>query len=236
MIMKLSIIMPVYNEAATIREAIRQVQLAVLPDNLERELVVVDDCSTDDSRTILQTISDTEVKLYFKDKNEGKGSAVRLGFQRATGDIILIQDTDLEYDPAEYAKLLAPILAGRADVVFGSRFAGSEAKRVLFFWHAIGNHLLTTFSNLFTNLNLTDMETCYKVFTREVIDSFKDKLSARRFGIEPELTARVARGHWRIYEVGISYRGRTYAEGKKVNWRDGLAAFWHIIKFNLFKK
>jgi glycosyltransferase involved in cell wall biosynthesis len=234
--MKLSIIMPIYNEAATVREAIKQVKAAVLPGDLEREIVVIDDCSTDDSRSILQTISDAEVRLCFKDKNEGKGSAVRLGFQQATGDIILIQDADLEYNPIEYPKLLAPILDGRADVVFGSRFAGSEAKRVLFFWHALGNHLLTTFSNALTNLSLTDMETCYKVFTREVVDSFKDRLISKRFGIEPELTARVARGGWRIYEVGISYRGRTYAEGKKVNWRDGLAAFWHVIKFNLFKK
>lgn len=234
--MKLSIVIPIYNEVKTLAELLRRVNEINLPGNLTREIVAVDDCSDDGSREILGGIMADNFKVVLKDKNEGKGSAVRAGLQAATGDIILIQDADLEYDPAEYGKLLEPILAGRADVVFGSRFMGSEAKRVLFFWHYLANRFLTTLSNIFTNINLTDMETCYKVFRREVVDSFKDKLSAQRFGIEPELTARVARGHWRIYEVGIAYNGRTYEEGKKINWRDGVAAFWHIIWFNLFKR
>jgi len=232
--MKLSIIMPVYNEAKTIKEVLSHVQKANLPNNLTREIVIIDDCSTDGSREILKSIDDQEIKVFYKETNGGKGSAVRLGLKEATGDIILIQDADLEYDPAEYTKLLSPILNGQADVVFGSRFVGSEAKRVLLFWHYLGNRFLTFLSNCLTNLNLTDMETCYKVFTREVVDSFKNKLSANRFGIEPELTAWVAHGGWRLYEVGISYHGRTYAEGKKINWRDGLAALWFIIKFNWF--
>ncbi len=232
--MKLSIIIPAYNEAPTIAELVRQVRSVNLPDGLEREIVVVDDCSTDETKNILQTINDAEVRLCFKDKNEGKGSAVRLGLQQATGDIILLQDADLEYDPAEYPKLLAPILSQRADVVFGSRFVGSEAKRVLFFWHYLGNRFLTALSNALTNLSLTDIETGYKVFSRPVVDSLKDKLTAKRFGIEPELVARVAKGKWRLYEIGISYYGRTYAEGKKVGWRDGLAAIWFIVKYNIF--
>ena len=232
--MKLSIIIPAYNEAPTIAELVRQVRSVNLPDGLEREIVVVDDCSTDETKTILQTINEAELKLCFKDKNEGKGSAVRLGLQQATGDIILLQDADLEYDPAEYHKLLAPILSRRADVVFGSRFVGSEAKRVLFFWHYLGNRFLTSLSNALTNLSLTDIETGYKVFSRPVVDSLKDKLTAKRFGIEPELVARVAKGKWRLYEIGISYYGRTYAEGKKVGWRDGLAAIWFIVKYNIF--
>ena len=234
--MKLSIIIPIYNEAQTLAEVLTKVNEIDLPGDLTREIVAVDDGSTDGSRELLTEMTVDNLKVVLQDKNEGKGSAVRAGLQAATGDIILIQDADLEYDPAEYVKLLAPILAGRADVVFGSRFMGSEAKRVLFFWHYLGNRFLTGLSNALTNVNLTDMETCYKVFRREVVDSFKDKLTAKRFGIEPELTARVAKGHWRIYEVGISYNGRTYEEGKKINWRDGLAALWHIVKYNLFKR
>lgn len=234
--MKLSIIIPVYNEQATIAAIISQVKAAPLGADLDKEIVVVDDGSTDGSREVLNNIQDPSVRIFLKDKNEGKGSALIRGFQEATGDIVLIQDADLEYDPAEYPKLLAPILAGRADVVYGSRFMGSEAKRVLFFWHYLANRLLTALSNLLTNLNLTDMETCYKVFSRPVVDSLQHNLSAQRFGIEPELTARVAQGGWRIFEVGIGYYGRTYAEGKKVNWRDGVAALWFIVKFNLFKK
>ena len=168
-------------------------------------------------------------------ENKGKGAAVRIGLAQVTGDIVLIQDADLEYSPSDYPRLLQPILSGHADVVYGSRFMGSEAKRVLFFWHSLGNKFLTLLSNMLTNLNLTDMETCYKVMTREVLDSLRSKLTANRFGIEPELTAHFARGGLRIYEVGISYDGRTYAEGKKINWRDGVAALWYIIKFNLFK-
>ena len=175
------------------------------------------------------------LKIIFKEKNEGKGSALKEGFMSASGDIIVIQDADLEYDPEDFKKVLEPILRGRADVVYGSRILSSDAKRVLYIWHFLGNVFLTLLSDLFTGLTLTDMETCYKAFTKEVADSFKHKLESKRFGIEPELTARMAKGNWRVYEVGISYYGRTYAEGKKINWRDGLAAIWHIIKFNLFK-
>lgn len=232
--MKLSIIIPVYNEVATIAKILSMVKAVILPADLSREIIVVDDGSIDGTRDILAGNIDQQIRVILKDKNEGKGSALIKGFQEATGDIILIQDADLEYDPAEYPKLLAPILAGRADVVYGSRFIGSEAKRVLFFWHYVANRLLTSFSNALTNLNLTDMETCYKVFSRAVVDDVKNRLSAKRFGIEPELTARVAQGGWRIFEVGIAYYGRTYAEGKKINWRDGLAALWFIIKFNVF--
>lgn len=234
--MKLSIIIPVYNEEKTILEILRRVKAVSLPGGLTREIIMIDDCSRDGSRQILESITDPEVKVFFKDRNGGKGSAVRRGFLEATGDIILIQDADLEYNPEEYPKLLEPILAGRADAVFGSRFMGSEAKRVLFFWHSLGNRCLTTLSNALSNLNLTDMETCYKVFTKDAVDSFKHDLTANRFGIEPELTARLAKGRWRIYEIGISYDGRTYEEGKKINWRDGVAALWFILKYNLFSK
>jgi glycosyltransferase involved in cell wall biosynthesis len=233
--MKLSIIIPVYNEKNTILEVIKAVKAVTLEHNLTKEIILVDDGSTDGTRDLLKNIDDSTIKIFLKDKNEGKGSALTKGFQEATGDVVLIQDADLEYSPEEYPKLLKPIIEGHADVVFGSRFMGSEAKRVLFFWHYLGNRALTTFSNMLANLNLTDMETCYKVFRKEVVDSFKDKLSSKRFGIEPELTARVAHGKWRIYEIGIAYNGRTYEEGKKINWRDGIAAFWHIIKFNIFK-
>jgi glycosyltransferase involved in cell wall biosynthesis len=234
--MKLSIIIPVYNEEKTILEILRRIKAVVLPGGLTREIIMIDDCSRDGSRQILESINDPEVKVFFKDTNGGKGSAVRRGLLEATGDILLIQDADLEYNPEEYPKLLEPILAGRADAVFGSRFMGSEAKRVLFFWHYLANRFLTTFSNALSNLNLTDMETCYKVFTKDAADSFKHQLTANRFGIEPELTARLAKGHWRIYEIGISYDGRTYEEGKKINWRDGVAALWFILKFNLFSR
>ncbi len=234
--MKLSIVIPAYNEAKTIKEVLRQVQAVNLPADLEREIVVVDDGSKDGTVDVLRALADQDIKLVFKDKNEGKGSAVRRGFQEATGDIVLIQDADLEYNPEEYASLLKPILDGDADVVFGSRFMGAQAKRVLFYWHYLANRFLTNLSNALTNLNLTDMETCYKVFTRPVVDGCKDKLTAKRFGIEPELTAWVAHGGYRVYEVGIGYRGRTYAEGKKVNWRDGLAALWFIVKYNVFSR
>ena len=174
-------------------------------------------------------------KFVFMNKNRGKGEALKRGFVAATGDIVLIQDADLEYNPKDYKKLIAPILEGNADVVYGSRFVGSEPHRVLYFWHYLGNRFLTILSNLFTNLNLTDMETCYKVFSREVVDSFKYDLKSKRFGIEPELTAKIAKGENRIFEVGISYNGRTYKEGKKINWKDGVAAMWHIIRFALFR-
>lgn len=230
---KLSIIIPVYNEVKTILRILDMVRAVDI--SLVKEIIIIDDKSTDGTRDILATLGAADLKVIFQAVNLGKGSAVRAGLAEATGDIILIQDADLEYNPIEYPKLLAPILSGHADVVYGSRFMGSEAKRVLFFWHSLGNKFLTLLSNMLTNLNLTDMETCYKVMTREVLDSLRSKLTTNRFGIEPELTAHFARGGWRIYEVGISYDGRTYAEGKKINWRDGVAALWYIIKFNLFK-
>ena len=227
---RLSIVIPVFNEAATIREIIARVQEAPLPEGLAREIVVVDDFSTDGTREILQDYAGTGVcKIFFHDRNQGKGAALRTGFAHTTGDIVLIQDADLEYDPQEYSKLLAPILGEKADVVYGSRFAGGECKRVLFFWHYVGNKLLTTLSNIFTNLNLTDMETCYKVFRKEVLS--KIRIEEDRFGFEPEITAKLARLGVRIYEVGINYSGRTYAEGKKINWKDGIRAIWYIVKY-----
>lgn len=229
--MILSVIIPAYNEKSTIAEIIRQVQAVSMP-GLDKEIIVVDDGSNDGTREILKNTAG--IRCVFHEKNQGKGGAIKTGFQEATGDIILIQDADLEYDPNEYGKLLAPILSGRADAVFGSRFAGGDPHRVLYVFHYLGNRFLTVLSNIFTGLNLTDMETCYKVFRREVADSFKNDLQSKKFGIEPELTARVSKGKWRVYEVGISYYGRTYEEGKKINWKDGLAAIWHIIKFNLF--
>jgi len=227
---RLSIVIPVFNEAATIREIIARVREAPLPEGLAREIVVVDDYSTDGTREILQDCIGTgSCQILFHERNQGKGAALRTGFAQATGDIVLIQDADLEYDPREYPKLLAPILAGKADVVYGSRFAGGESKRVLFFWHYVGNKIITTLSNAFTNLNLTDIETCYKVFRREVLS--KIKVDEDRFGFEPEITAKVARLGVRIYEVGISYSGRTYTEGKKINWKDGVRAIWCILKY-----
>lgn len=229
---KLSIIIPAYNEKSTIEEIIERIK-AVDLKGLEKEIIVVDDGSKDGTRDILKTIPG--IKYIFHEKNLGKGGAVKTGFKNATGDILIIQDADLEYDPQDYDKMLKSILGGQADVVYGSRFLTSEPKRVLFFWHLLGNLFLTSLSDLLTGLTLTDMETCYKAFRREVVDSFKDKIVSQRFGIEPELTARVAKGNWRIYEVGISYYGRSYKEGKKIGWWDGVAAIWHILRFNLFK-
>lgn len=230
---KLSIIIPAYNEKKTIQDLLSAVAGVSLP-GIEKEVIVVDDGSTDGTRDILRGTKGIKVVLH--ERNQGKGGAIKTGFQQATGDIVIIQDADLEYDPNEYGKLLRPILLGRADVVYGSRFVGGDPHRVLYAIHYLANRFLTFLSNLFTGLNLTDMETCYKVFSREVVDSFKDKLRSKKFGIEPELTARVAKGRWRVYEVGISYYGRTYNEGKKINWKDGVAAIWHIIRFNLFIK
>ena len=223
----LSIIIPVYNEKETINDIID----AVVATPYRKEIIIVDDCSTDGTRTILTKIKKDGLKVYIHDKNQGKGAALQTGFSHATGDIILIQDADLEYDPQEYSTLINPILEGKADVVYGSRFAGHGAHRVLYFWHYMGNRFLTFLSNLFTNLNLTDMETCYKAFTREAIAGVKIK--EKRFGFEPEITAKMARKKLRIYEVPISYYGRTYEEGKKVTWKDGLRAMWCIIKYNL---
>lgn len=223
----LSIIIPVYNEKETINDIID----AVVATPYRKEIIIVDDCSTDGTRNILTKIKKDGLKVYIHDKNQGKGAALQTGFSHATGDIILIQDADLEYDPQEYSTLINPILEGKADVVYGSRFAGHGAHRVLYFWHYMGNRFLTFLSNLFTNLNLTDMEACYKAFTREAIAGVKIK--EKRFGFEPEITAKMARKKLRIYEVPISYYGRTYEEGKKVTWKDGLRAMWCIIKYNL---
>ena len=230
--MKLSIVIPVYNEKSFIRTIIDAVKNADISP-LEKEIVVVDDCSIDGTREILKNEIEAQVdKIIYKEKNEGKGAALRTGFEFASGDFVIVQDADLEYDPNEYMKLLDPILQGKADVVYGSRFIGSEPHRVLFFWHYVGNNILTQLSNMFTNLNLTDMETCYKVFRKEVLDSVT--IEQARFGFEPEITAKVAKGNWRIYEVGISYSGRNYDEGKKIGWKDGVQAILCILKYNLF--
>ncbi len=230
--MKLSVVIPVFNERDYIDEIIRRV-IASPVDN--KELIIVDDCSTDGTRARLEELLrgalHGSIRILFHEKNKGKGAALRTGFAAAGGDIVLIQDADLEYDPQEYPKLIAPILAGKADVVYGSRFAGGEQHRVLYFWHSVGNKFLTLLSNMLTNLNLTDMETCYKVFRREVLQSLK--LTEDRFGFEPEVTARVAAAKCRVYEVGISYSGRTYEEGKKIGWKDGVRTLWCILKHNL---
>ena len=229
--MKLSVIIPCYNERSTIEEIIDRVKASSYP---HKEIIVVDDCSTDGTRELLRGEMGERVdKVVFHEKNQGKGGALRTGFREATGDIVIIQDADLEYDPEEYATIIAPILAGKADVVYGSRFMGSEAHRVLYFWHRLGNGLLTLLSNVFSNLNLTDMETCFKAFRREIIQSIE--IEESRFGFEPEITAKLARKRCIIYEVGISYYGRTYEEGKKIGWRDGLSALRCILKYNLLR-
>lgn len=232
--MKLSIVIPIYNEKNYIREIVQRVRQVNIP-GLEKEIILVDDYSSDGSRDIIQKELESVVdKVIYQEKNMGKGAALRSGFKAASGEIVVIQDADLEYDPQEYQKLVRPILDGKADVVYGSRFVGSEPHRVLFFWHYVGNKFLTLLSNMFSNLNLTDMETCYKMFRREVLSNIK--LEQDRFGFEPEITAKIAHRGWRIYEVGISYFGRNYAEGKKINWRDGLAAIWCILKYNIWSK
>jgi len=227
--MKLSVVVPVFNERQTIAEIIRRVQAVDV--GMGKEIIVVDDGSTDGTREILQALALPELKVVLHERNLGKGAALRSGFTEAGGDIVLVQDADLEYDPREYPRILGPILDGRADVVYGGRFLGGP-HRVLYFWHYVGNRFLTTFSNMLSNLNLTDMETCYKVFRREVLG--KIKLKSPRFGFEPEITMKLARLKCRVYEVPISYSGRDYAEGKKIGWKDGLAALFHLIRFRFF--
>ena len=236
--MRVSIVIPVYNEVNTLEEIVRRVRSVDLSQrtghSLERELVMVDDGSQDGSRDLLAELEarHDDVRVVLHDVNQGKGAALRTGFASVTGDIVIIQDADLEYDPNEYPKLLEPILDGRADVVYGSRFAGGEGHRVLYFWHMVGNRFLTLLSNMATNLNLTDMETCYKVFRREVIQDIE--IEESRFGFEPEITAKVAKQSGvRLYEVGITYDGRTYEEGKKIGWKDGVRALYCIAKYNL---
>ncbi len=227
--MKLSIVIPCYNERGTIEAVINAVRAA--PGG-EKEIIVVDDCSVDGSSELLEGPLRAKIdKLARHSVNRGKGAALRTGIAEATGDIVIIQDADLEYDPEQYPLLIAPILQGKADVVYGSRFIGSGPHRVLYFWHRVGNGFLTLVSNMFTNLNLTDMETCYKVFRREIIQSLR--IEEDRFGFEPEITAKIAKLHCRVFEVGISYYGRTYQEGKKIGWKDGFRALWCILRYNL---
>jgi len=227
-VQKLSIVIPCYDEIKTIHEIVSLVKASPYPN---KEIIIVDDCSTDGTREALKNSIESQVDtVIYHETNQGKGAALRTGIKVATGDMVIIQDADLEYDPNEYQKLTQPILDGKADVVYGSRFIGDEPHRVLFFWHSIGNKALTLFSNMFTDLNLTDMETCYKVFKRENIQSIL--IEENRFGFEPEITAKIAKQHCRIYEVGISYFGRTYKEGKKINWKDGIRAIYCILKYN----
>lgn len=228
--MKLSIVIPVFNERDTIEELIRRVQNVEV--GLEKEIIIVDDGSEDGTHQILENLNHPNIKIFFHTINQGKGASLQTGFSKAAGDIVLIQDADLEYDPRDYPRLLEPILDGRADAVFGSRFLGGP-HRVLFFWHYIGNKLLTTLSNMLTNLNLSDMETCYKVFRKEIID--KITLKSKKFGFEPEITIKLSKMKCRIYEVPISYSGRDYSEGKKIGWKDGVAAIFHIFRYKFFK-
>ncbi len=230
----LSIVIPAYNERATIEKIVERVRAVELP-GIAKEIIVVDDCSRDGTREVIDALAErySEVRALHHEVNQGKGAALRTGFANCTGDWVVIQDADLEYDPVEYRALLEPILQGQADVVYGSRFLGSGAHRVVYYWHYMGNRFLTTLSNMFTNINLTDMETCYKMFRREILQQIQ--IEESRFGFEPEITAKVARLKCRIYEVGISYHGRTYEEGKKIGWRDGVRAIVCILKYNLLR-
>jgi len=231
--MKVSIVIPCFNEVETIAQIVALVEAVEIEH--EREIVIVDDFSTDGTREVLAELAgrDDSIRTVLHEHNRGKGAALRSGFTAASGEVIIIQDADLEYDPQDYPKLLRPIAEGKAEVVYGSRFVGGESHRVLYFWHSIGNKLLTLFSNFFTNLNLSDMEVCYKVFRKEILERIT--LQEDRFGFEPEFTAKIARLGCRIYEVGISYYGRTYDEGKKIGWKDGLRAIYVILKYGLFR-
>ena len=242
----LSVVIPVYNERDTLLDLIDKVRAVPI----RKEIILIDDCSKDGTRDVLKKLEDDErerervstesldripnrITVIYHEKNTGKGGAVQTGFAAVRGDIVLIQDADLEYNPSEYPRLLHPIIENKADVVYGSRFLGDQPHRVLYYWHYLGNRFLTTLSNCFTNLNLTDMETCYKVFRREVIDEIAPKLKQKRFGIEPEITGRIARRNYRVYEMSVSYDGRTYEQGKKIGWRDGITALWCIIRYGI---
>ncbi len=234
----LSVVIPVYNEEKTLREIVEKVRAVPI----KKEIVLVDDCSRDKSREVMQELAAevandgdplNHIVTAFHEQNRGKGAALRTGFQHVSGDVVIIQDADLEYDPGEYPRLLQPIIEDKADVVYGSRFLGDQPHRVLYFWHYLGNKFLTTLSNCFTNLNLTDMETCYKVMRRKVVDDVTPKLKQNRFGFEPEITARIARRKFRVYEMSVSYSGRTYEQGKKIGWRDGVKALWCIVRYGL---
>jgi glycosyltransferase involved in cell wall biosynthesis len=234
--MLLSVVIPVYNEVETLETLVARVRRVPI----RKELILIDDGSTDGSGDKLRSLAEKDnddpnnrIKALFHDRNQGKGAALRTGFLECTGDIVIVQDADLEYDPTEYPRLIQPIIEGKADVVYGSRFLGDRPHRVLYFWHYIANRMLTTLSNCFSNLNLTDMETCYKVFRGPIIREIAPKLRQNRFGFEPEITARIARGRYPFYEVSVSYSGRTYDEGKKIGWRDGVRAVWCILKYNL---
>jgi len=228
--MKISVVMPVYNERQTIHKILEKVQQV----GLEKEIIIVDDCSTDGTRECLENLKNDAVKVVYHDRNKGKGAALQTGFNHVSGDIVIIQDADLEYDPNEYHRLIGPIVSGQADVVYGSRFLSGSERRVLFFWHYVGNKFLTLVSNVITNLNLSDMETCYKVFRSDILK--KIRIEQNRFGFEPEFTVKIAKQKLRIYEVGISYYGRDYAEGKKIGWKDGVVALWCLVKYSFLCK